>query len=165
MAESPAAVILEPSHRHWLHSVGESEPAAQATSTTPFTDGGLGGAPSPQSLPLPAPPPPPIRCLSLTHLDSLAHSPQRSGGARLFPSPSCCLHYRVQSGTELKDHLDPHTPTWMTCRPGRLGTASTWTPAPSWICSAPRWQCPTGAFLTQAAAWPTSPQASGAREQ
>ncbi|XP_032112006.1 heat shock factor protein 1 isoform X3 [Sapajus apella] len=38
--------------------------------------------------------------------ESLAHTPQMSGVARLFPCPSSSPHGRVQPGNELSDHLD-----------------------------------------------------------
>ncbi|XP_048215042.1 heat shock factor protein 1 isoform X2 [Perognathus longimembris pacificus] len=76
----------------------ENEPTPAASTTAPVDT----RAHNPAHLPST-----PEKCLSVACLDNLAHTPQMSGAARLFPCPSSSfLHGRVQPGNELSDHLD-----------------------------------------------------------
>ena len=141
-------MILEPGHPHWLYPAEEPEPATQATLTTPFKDGGLGGVPSPQSLPLPAPPPPPHQVPQPNPPGQFGSRPAEVWGHPSLPRPLLLSALLSREGPSSRTTWMPQTPTWMTCRPGRLASASTWTPAPCWICSAPRWRA------QQEPAWP-----------
>uniref|UniRef100_A0A2K5R4M4 Heat shock transcription factor 1 n=1 Tax=Cebus imitator TaxID=2715852 RepID=A0A2K5R4M4_CEBIM len=81
----------------------ESEPAP--ASATALTDA-RGHTDTEGRPPSPPPTSTPEKCLSVACLDNLAHTPQMSGVARLFPCPSSSPHGRVQPGNELSDHLD-----------------------------------------------------------